>query len=57
MRDGTVAKTLVEIARDDGASAVIRAGLLLETVVVLEGPADLHEGQPVRITAVTEEGR
>jgi len=56
VRDGTVAKTLVEIARDDGALAVIRAGLRPEAVVVLEGPADLHEGQSVSIAAVTEEG-
>jgi RND family efflux transporter MFP subunit len=54
VRDATVVKTLVEIARDDGASAVVRAGLRSETVVVLEGPADLHEGQPVSIIAGTE---
>jgi len=54
--DGAVARTLVEIARDDGATAVIRAGLRPETVVVLEGPADLHEGQAVVSAAVTEAG-
>ncbi len=56
VHDGTAAKTPVEIARDDGASAVI-AGLSLETAIVLEGPAELHEGQPVHIAAVTEDSR
>ena len=49
VRDGMVEKTSVEIARDDGASAVIRAGLHPDSLVVLEGPADLDEGQPVSI--------
>ena len=54
VRDGTVAKTPVEIVRDDGASAVISAGLQPETAIVLEGPAQLSEGQPVSIVAATE---
>ena len=54
VRDGTVAKTPVEVARDNGASAVIAAGLRPETAIVLEGPAELREGQPVSIVAATE---
>ena len=54
VRDGTVAKTPVEIVRDDGASAVISAGLRPESAIVLEGPAQLLEGQPVRTVAAPE---
>lgn len=54
VRDGRVGKTSVEIARDDGASAVIRTGLQPDSLVVLEGPADLDEGQPVSIRERTE---
>ena len=54
VEDGKVAKTLIEIARDDGASAVIQAGLGPRTSIVLEGPNDLQEGQPVRVATATE---
>ena len=55
VRDGVAEKTHVEIARDDGASAVIEAGLLPESLIVFEAPAELREGQPVNITEITEE--
>ncbi len=54
VRDGKVAKTPVEIVRDDGASAVISAGLRPESAIVLEGPAQLLEGQPVSTVAAPE---
>jgi multidrug efflux pump subunit AcrA (membrane-fusion protein) len=54
--DGKVAKTPVEVARDDGALAVI-AGLVPESSVVVEGPVELYEGQPVHIASETETGR
>jgi hypothetical protein len=57
VRDGAVVATSVEIARDDGASAVIRSGLLPESAVVLEAPAGLHEGQQVQVATVNEEDR
>ncbi len=55
VRDGVAKKTHVEIARDDGASAVIQAGLLPESLIVLEAPPGLLEGQSVRVTEVSEE--
>lgn len=55
VHDGTAARTPVEIVRDDGALAVISAGLPPEAAIVLEGAAQLHEGQPVSIVAATEE--
>ncbi len=56
VRDGAAAKARVEIARDDGISAVIATGLRPDTTIVLEGSAQLREGQPVRV-AGREEGR
>ncbi len=55
VRDGVAKKTHVEIARDDGASAVILAGLLPESLIVLEAPPGLLEDQSVRITEVSQE--
>ena len=51
VENGTAVKTRVEIVRDDGASAVIQTGLDAGSSIVLEGPADLEEGQPVRVAA------
>lgn len=50
VRDGVMEKTKVKIARDDGAVAVIQAGLLPESVIVVEAPPGLHAGQAVRTT-------
>ena len=51
VRDGVAERTSIEIARDDGASAVIR-GLRPESLVVVEAPPDLREGQAVRVREV-----
>ena len=50
VRDGVAERTHVEVARDDGAFAVIEAGLLPESLVVLEAPLGLREGQHVKTT-------
>ncbi len=52
VRDGVAERTSIEIARDDGVSAVIRAGLRPESLVVVEAPPDLREGQAVRVREV-----
>lgn len=58
VRDGAVAKTPIQIARDDGAYTVIRSGIGPETEIVLEGPTGIHEGQPVQVASgLSEEQR
>ncbi len=57
IRDGFAEKKAVKIARDDGISAVIQTGLSPETLVVLETPQELSEGQPVVISEATGEVR
>jgi membrane fusion protein (multidrug efflux system) len=49
VEEGTLMKTPVEIASDDGNRVVIKAGLDSKTRVVIEGPQSLRAGQAVRV--------
>jgi RND family efflux transporter MFP subunit len=49
VHDGVARKTPIEVVRDDGDRAVIRAELDSGATLVVGAPADLAEGQQVRI--------
>ncbi len=50
---GVAARTNVTVAREDGITAVIRAGLRPDVLVVTDAPATLRDGEEVRVVAST----